>query len=512
MTKGVVMASWDDAAHLTSEQKEKMLASIPPFQRKARSQGIPQMGAGLIYPVDETDIIVDPFPIPDFWPRVYSMDVGWKRTAALWGAYDRESETWYLYSEHYRGEAEPSVHAAAIRSRGEWIKGIIDPAARGRGQVDGRQLMQLYKDLGLNLTDADNTVGNSSGEGGLYSVYERLSGGKIKVFRTLQSFLGEYRLYRRDEKGRIVKVNDHLMDCISGDSQIITRTGVKMIRDLVGTSGEVIGLDGKWKKYYDCGVRRVNSPVIALTFSDGSTVKCTSDHLFLTPRGWERAQSLMDAYRYDIIDPCASPSFRIQNKNSSASRIGYAENIFSAMAFACTGLFGSMRIGVKFLMDITSIMSMAIGRTISLTISHALRMQNICLVTTKESQESWRHLRWSKQPNGIGVKSEKNGMQSMQRTVGRKATHGSIETVINVESNLELECVTDASVIQIASRQNCEPEDVYCLSVPDGHAFVMANGLLSHNCLRYLIASGLKRAIVKPVKVEEPAFFPTEFS
>jgi hypothetical protein len=32
------------------------------------------------------------------------------------------------------------------------------------------------------------------------------------VFRTLQNFLSEYRLYRRDEKGRIIKAKDHLMD------------------------------------------------------------------------------------------------------------------------------------------------------------------------------------------------------------------------------------------------------------------------------------------------------------
>jgi hypothetical protein len=32
------------------------------------------------------------------------------------------------------------------------------------------------------------------------------------VFRTLQNWLSEYRLYRRDEKGRVVKDRDHLMD------------------------------------------------------------------------------------------------------------------------------------------------------------------------------------------------------------------------------------------------------------------------------------------------------------
>ena len=39
-----------------------------------------------------------------------------------------------------------------------------------------------------------------------------MSQGRLKIFRTLQAWLAEYRLYRRDEHGDIVKENDHLMD------------------------------------------------------------------------------------------------------------------------------------------------------------------------------------------------------------------------------------------------------------------------------------------------------------
>lgn len=204
----IVQAGWDDVPHLTAKAKEQLLKRYPLYQRDARSKGVPQLGAGAIYPIPESEILVDPFDIPDHWPRAYGMDVGWNRTAVMWGAWDRDSDTLYLYSEHYRGQAEPSVHANAIRGRGEWIKGVIDPAARGRGQADGQQMLTLYRDLGLELTEADNGV-----ESGIYAVFERLSGGRLKVFRTLQNWLSEYRLYRRDEKGRIIKANDHAMDC-----------------------------------------------------------------------------------------------------------------------------------------------------------------------------------------------------------------------------------------------------------------------------------------------------------
>jgi hypothetical protein len=84
---------------------------------------------------------------------------------------------------------------------------VIDPAARGRSQNDGEQLLKTYRDLGLKLSEADNAV-----EAGIYAVWQRLSGGRLKVFKTLQNWLSEYRLYRRDDKGHIVKMNDHLMD------------------------------------------------------------------------------------------------------------------------------------------------------------------------------------------------------------------------------------------------------------------------------------------------------------
>lgn len=202
------MATWDDVPHLSKEQKEELWNSIPPFQRDARAKGIPQLGSGAIYPIPETEITIDPFKLPAEWPRVYALDVGWNRTAALWMAWDTESDIYYLYSEHYRAQAEPAVHAEAIKSRGSWIPGVIDPAARGRNQVDGTRLIEKYNALGLMLDLADNSVTS-----GIQSTWDRLSQGRIRVFSSMQNWLNEYRIYRRDEGGKIVKKDDHLMDC-----------------------------------------------------------------------------------------------------------------------------------------------------------------------------------------------------------------------------------------------------------------------------------------------------------
>ena len=103
----------------------------------------------------------------------------------------------------------PSVHAAAIMGPGKWIPGVIDPAARGRSQIDGRQLFQMYSDLGLSITMANNAV-----EAGVYEVHEALAQGQLKIFNTLINFREEFRLYRRDDKGKIVKERDHLQDAL----------------------------------------------------------------------------------------------------------------------------------------------------------------------------------------------------------------------------------------------------------------------------------------------------------
>jgi len=184
-----------------------MLASIPEYQRDARSRGIPQLGEGLIYRTPPKDITVSDFPLPKHWPRAYGLDVGWNWTAAVWGAWNQEADVVYLYSCYKRGQAEPSIHADGIRARGKWIRGVIDPAAQGSNQIDGIRLLDLYRSLLLDLEPADHAV-----ESGIYEVWNRFATGRLKVFESMQEWFAEYSKYRRDMKGRVVKVDDHAMD------------------------------------------------------------------------------------------------------------------------------------------------------------------------------------------------------------------------------------------------------------------------------------------------------------
>lgn len=254
MSKYVGTCTWNDVPHLSEKAKEELWNSIPVFQRDARSKGIPQLGSGAVYPVPEADIVCDPIELPAWYRHVYALDVGWNRTAALWGALDPETDVLYIYAEYYRGQAEPAVHAAAIKARGDWVPGVIDPASRGRSQHDGEALFDAYKGLGLTLAPANNAV-----EAGIYEVWTRLSTGRLKVFKICQNLLAEYRIYRRDEKGKIVKENDHLLDglrymCMSG-IQIATirpyqqwpgRPGMEGLRRVGGLQADYQPLASAW--------------------------------------------------------------------------------------------------------------------------------------------------------------------------------------------------------------------------------------------------------------------------
>jgi len=206
--KIAISGSWWDVPHLTEEARQEMLRAVPPYQRDSRSKGLPDMGAGAIYPIAQDDYITDRKPEAD-WPRAYGLDIGWRETAAVWIAFDRENQVAIAYDEYFRSEAEPAVHAAAIRSKGDWIPGCIDPAAAGSSQVDGTKLIEVYSELGLNLTPADNSV-----TAGITKVWNLLSTGQLKIGRHLLHLLRQMKLYRRDDKGRIHKVNDHGPDAL----------------------------------------------------------------------------------------------------------------------------------------------------------------------------------------------------------------------------------------------------------------------------------------------------------
>lgn len=215
MSKWVTMIGHKDAPHLNPpvmpvEQREELFADMEPHEREARETGKPSLGAGAIYPIPEEVLFIDPFRIPDWYEYGYSIDPGWRVTAALLGARNPDTGEQYLVAEYYGQRDKPVVHAAGIKAMLPWpeLEGVIDPAGDNVGNLkDGTKMKEEYEDQGLILAKANNAV-----HAGLRHVLIEMQTGMLKVFNTLVYFKKEIRLYRRDEKGKIVKENDHLMD------------------------------------------------------------------------------------------------------------------------------------------------------------------------------------------------------------------------------------------------------------------------------------------------------------
>lgn len=211
-SKIYVLASHDDATHLTEEEKKRLYNSYSPYERDARTKGIPSIGSGLIYHVPEAELLVTPFEIPEFWPRCFGMDFGWEGTAAVFMAHDQDNDVVYLCGEYLAAHLTPMYHAFQIIKQGaDWMPGAYDHSGESAMQNGSENVVALYEQAGIrNWFPADKRSVNES----IYTVLQRMETGKLKIFRTLTKLMTELRMYARDDNGKVKKGNDHLMDAM----------------------------------------------------------------------------------------------------------------------------------------------------------------------------------------------------------------------------------------------------------------------------------------------------------
>lgn len=226
-------ATWDDAPHITPERRAELLKAIPAWQHDMRTKGIPMLGSGLVYPVSEEDIKVDPFKIPSHWERICAMDIGITHdTAATWAAYDRENDIIYIY-DHYSADAGvPAMHSMAINKRGAWIPVILPHDADNVERGSGRTVASYYKDAGVNVAYETfyNPMGadgkkNNFVEPGILEITQRMQTGRLKIFSNCYKIFEEMRKYHR-KHGKIVKESDDSVDAMRYAAMSVTHRGV----------------------------------------------------------------------------------------------------------------------------------------------------------------------------------------------------------------------------------------------------------------------------------------------
>jgi phage terminase large subunit-like protein len=203
----------DDAEHYTPEQRAKIIASYPAHEREARTKGIPSLGSGLIFPVLEEDIVIEPIAIPAIWSQINGIDFGYDHpfgAASL--AWDRDSDTVFVTKCYRKREATPVIHSAAIKPWGDWIPVAWPHDGLQHDKGSGDQLAAQYKAQGLNMLPerAEWEEGGNGVEAGIAEMLDRMLTGRWKVFSTCTEWLEERRLYHRKD-GKIVKERDDVI-------------------------------------------------------------------------------------------------------------------------------------------------------------------------------------------------------------------------------------------------------------------------------------------------------------
>ncbi len=216
-----------DVEHYTEAQRAAIISSYPAHERKARTQGIPQLGSGRVFPIDEDEIKVEPFAIPPHWPQIGGLDFGWDHpSAAVKLAWDRDTDCVYTIAAHRQREQTPILFAATVKPWGEWLPWAWPHDGLQHDKGSGEQLAAQYRGAGLKMLPQRATFedGSFGVEAGIAQMLDRMQTGRFKVFAHLNDWFEEFRLFHRKD-GLIVKVGDDLMSA--------TRYGLMMRRHAI---------------------------------------------------------------------------------------------------------------------------------------------------------------------------------------------------------------------------------------------------------------------------------------
>jgi Terminase RNaseH-like domain len=183
------------------------------------------LGSGRIFPISEEMLAIEHREFPKHWARIGGMDFGWDHPfAAVELVWDRDADTVYVTRCYRIREATPIVHAAALRPWGKelpwaWPRDGRRETLEGAGIALAKQYeAQHLKMLAIHAQFEDKSI---SVEAGIADMLIRMESGRFKVFKHLNEWFEEFRLYHRKD-GRVHKEGDDLMSA--------TRYAVMMLR------------------------------------------------------------------------------------------------------------------------------------------------------------------------------------------------------------------------------------------------------------------------------------------
>lgn len=298
--------------------------------------------------------------------------------------------------------------------------------------------------------------------------------------------------YRRDYNQRLNEFKAtpvHDWACVTGDTNVLTRYGMHQIQYLP-QAGEVLTPCG-WKAFENPRITRRAAPLVAVTFDDGLTVRCTPEHRFLTDSGWRFASDLRTGSL-------------IQSSLTHSSSTSTGASIGSGLKSATSRAVGNGSIATygRQLSDLSRRVATFITETATRAITpspiwNVSQPLNTCLI----HGESIGLVAPSTLPPRLGQRPQ-NGTLLRSAARGIDDTPSAVRAGRNGSENRSPVNTAEWSFrhwfARVATRRNTAPipvkhlriasvtplverADVWCLTVPDGHMWSLENGAVTHN-------------------------------
>jgi len=212
--------SWDDNPYLSAEEKQFLIATLPPEILESRQHGHFVAAEGLVFHNFNTDNIIEPTLLEQPDAYYIGIDPGYRNpTAAVWVV--GVGENLYVVSDYEVAGLTVADHSRAILQRTAdlgWdlkrVKILIDSAANQKTSACEVSTAMQYRNHGL----AVDTNVNKNMAQGLLEMKARFGNAdghrSLFVFKNCVHLIDELRGYYWGEGEQPQKANDHTIDAL----------------------------------------------------------------------------------------------------------------------------------------------------------------------------------------------------------------------------------------------------------------------------------------------------------
>lgn len=190
----MLMNPEDNAENLPDGYIEDVLENLPERARRRFRYGEWVKAEGVIYDAFDDSMIIKAEDIPPIERYCVGLDFGLNMAAVLIG---RTGDNIYVVDDHGAYNATASAFNGEIDSRWSYDIVYCDPAG-------GERIQEI----------AYGDKANNSVDPGIDYITAAMEGGRFFVCEDAHGVLSEIYDYRRDDKERVVKENDHYMDAM----------------------------------------------------------------------------------------------------------------------------------------------------------------------------------------------------------------------------------------------------------------------------------------------------------